>query len=275
MRTKKIPILLKALIFLTRLLPPVWRISGLSNRIIKPIWRIFGDGKMHTFQIWNHIYMKADPCEVVGGNLTFIPQLYDRWERKLIKDLLPPNGIFVDVGSNIGAYSLWAASHLKKPGRVISLEADPNNYKLLSINIKLNYKNNIITPILIGVSDAEHTLKFYKNTKDNKGGHSFIGSGKNFIEISCAPLYKILKNKNIKHIDFMKLDIEGFEKQVLSKFFIDTMKNIKLRPAYLLVEIQGGPITDKNDQNCLKNMICNYGYQLLIDKNNSFFKRTI
>jgi FkbM family methyltransferase len=273
MHKKKIPILLATLVFLTRLLPPFWRVSGLSNRIIKRIWCKFGNGKMYTFKIWNHIYMKVDPCEVVGGNLAFIPQLYDRWERKLIKNLLPANGTFVDVGSNIGAYSLWAASHLKKPGRVLALEAEPNNYKILIANIKLNHKNDVITPMLIGVSDAIHTLQFYKNTKDNKGGHSFIGSGKNSIAISCAPLYKILKSNNIKCVDFMKLDIEGFEEKVLSKFFMDTVKNLKLRPVYLLVEIQGGPVTNQIDQNRLKNMICGYGYMLIIDKNNSFFKR--
>lgn len=265
--------LLLTLIFFTRLLPPFWRISGLSNRIVKPLWRIFGDGKIQVLPIWHGVSMALDPSEVVGGNLAFIPQLYDRWERALIRSLLPSHGVFVDVGSNIGAYALWAASFLSKPGRVLALEADPDNYALLLKNIMINQRQNLITSVLGGVSDSNHTLRFYKNTKDNRGGHSFIGSGDQFIEIQCKPLIEILKANNITQIDFMKLDIEGFEEKVLSKFFVDTEANLLLRPNYLLVEIQGGPVVDLGDQERIKSLICSYGYELLVDKSNSFFKK--
>ena len=267
------PVLLRALTFLTRLLPPFWRVSGVSNRMIKPIWRLLGDGKTHVLPIWNDIVMTIDPCEVVGGNLAFIPQLYDRWERALVGELLPHNGVFVDVGSNIGAYSLWAASFLDSSGRVLALEADPDNYQLLTGNIGLNNKQGIVTTVLGGVADSNQQLRFYKNTKGNKGAHSFAGSGNDFIEIQCRPLLDILQSNNIDRVDFMKLDIEGFEEKVLTKFFADTTETSPLRPKYLLVEIQGGPVIDLADQERIKNMICSNGYELTIDKSNSFFKR--
>lgn len=273
MKNNRTPFFLRILITLTRLLPPFWRISGISNRVVKPIWRIFGDGRTQVLTIWRGISMEVDPCEVVGGNLAFIPQLYDRWERALVTDLLPRNGTFVDVGSNIGAYALWAASCLDKPGRVLALEADPDNYALLAKNVEINNQRNVVTCILGGVADTNSTLRFYKNTKGNRGGHSFVGSGDGFVEIQCRPLLEILEANRVVQVDFMKLDIEGFEERVLSKFFEDTPVGSPLRPTYLLVEIQGGPVVDLGAQLRIKRMICDSGYSLVVDKSNSFFKK--
>lgn len=273
MKNNGTPFLLRTLIGLTRRLPPFWRVSGISNRFIKPIWRVLGDGKTQVLPIWSGVSMQVDPCEVVGGNLAFIPQLYDRWERALVKDLLPNNGTFVDVGSNIGAYALWAAACLGKGGRVLALEADPDNYALLTKNIEINSQQGIVTCVLGGVADENHTLRFYKNTKGNRGGHSFVGTGDQYIEIQCRPLLEILEANHVAQVDFMKLDIEGFEERVLSKFFEDTAKGSPLRPTYLLVEIQGGPVVDVGVQEHIKKMICDHGYALMVDKSNSFFKK--
>ncbi len=273
MKSNNTPLLLRILLGMTRRLPPFWRISGISNRIIKPIWAIWGDGKTQVLPIWNDIVMEVDPCEVVGGNLAFIPQLYDRWERALVRDLLPRGGTFVDVGSNIGAYSLWAASCLGSAGTVVALEADPDNYALLTKNIEMNRQQGKVTAILGGVADANCTLRFYKNTKGNRGGHSFVGTGDHFTEILCKPLAEILQAHHVAQVDFMKLDIEGFEEKVLTKFFADSAKDSPLRPNYLLVEIQGGPVADPLVQDRIKKMICDQGYELMVDKSNSFFKK--
>jgi FkbM family methyltransferase len=274
MSQDNIPFLLRLLTGLTRLLPPFWRISGVSNRFVKPIWCMFGDGKTHVLPVWQSIRMEVDPCEVVGGNLAFIPQLYDRWERTAIQDVLPRNGIFIDVGSNIGAYALWAASLLGETGRVLALEADPDNFALLRSNIVLNDQDGVVTCVLGGVADSSQTLRFYKNTNGNRGGHSFVGTGDQFTDIQCKPLLEILETNNVGHVDFMKLDIEGFEEKVLSKFFANTIRTSPLRPTYLLVEIQGGPVADVLAQERLKAMICSHGYEMLVDKSNSFFKKT-
>lgn len=271
----KTPTLLRLLIFLTRLLPPFWRISGISNRLVKPIWCKFSDEQTYTLPIWESILMNVDPCEVVGGNLAFIPQLYDRWERKAIRKHLPGDGVFVDVGSNIGAYSLWAAFLLNNAGRVLAIEADQNNFDLLSENVKLNQKESVITCYLGGVADKTQSLRFYKNESGNSGGNSFLGNSQNFIEVQCRPLIDILKQNNIAKIDFMKLDIEGFEEKVLLAFFEETSISSALRPAYLLVEIKGGPISNPIDQERIKNMICSNGYELIVDKSNSLFKRVM
>jgi FkbM family methyltransferase len=217
--------------------------------------------------------MVVDPCEVVGGNLAFIPQLYDRWERALVRDLLQNNGVFVDVGSNIGAYALWAASCLDRSGMVLAIEADPDNYSLLTQNIEINNQQDVVTCVLGGVSDENHRLRFYRNTKGNRGGHSFVGTGDQFVEIECRPLLEILETNHVLQVNFMKLDIEGFEEKVLSKFFESTAKNSPLRPTYLLVEIQGGPVVEVAAQDRIKMMICDHGYELLIDKSNTFFRK--
>lgn len=269
---KTIPFLLRVLLKVSRNLPPLWRTSGISNRIIKPFWCVFGHGKI-VLPVWPPIRMRLDPCEVVGGNLAFIPQLYDRWERKVLRKHLPLGGVFVDVGSNIGAYAFWAATCVGPNGKILALEADPENYALLQENVALNEFDNVIMSRLGGVADKPETLRFYKNTCGNRGGHSFIGSGDGYVEIQCETLATIINASSLNGIDVMKLDIEGFEERVLRQYFSDIPELSPLRPKYLLVEINGGPIQDGGARQRLKELICQNGYELLVDKGNSWFRK--
>src|SRR5580658_10181849 len=100
------PILFRVLSALTRRIPDLPHASALSNRLVKPLWRRMHRGAFRV-SVWKGVDMIVDPADALGGNLAFIPHLYDTWERQAIRDLLPEGGTFVDVGANIGAYTLW------------------------------------------------------------------------------------------------------------------------------------------------------------------------
>lgn len=273
-KRSELPLLLRILLSLTRNLPPFWRVSGISNRIVKPFWCACGKRGLLELPIWGAIRMRVDPCEVVGGNLAFIPHLYDRWERVMLRQVLSADGIFVDVGSNIGAYALWAAQWVGEAGKVLALEADPDNFKLLQENIRLNQLDSTIIAVHAGVSDRHESLKLYRNDSCNKGGHSFIvKKSEDFVEISCSPLIDLVKASGIQRIDVMKLDVEGFEERILTQYFQDVPEESALRPRYLLVEINGGPITDLPARQRFKELLCAVGYVLVRDEENSLFKR--
>ena len=129
-------IILKTLRWLTPLIPPILHASGLINRLIRPLYCRINPNAL-TIKIWDNIKLTVDPCDCIGDNLLFTSHLYNRWERRILKQYLEldPDMTFVDVGANIGAYSLWASKFLGINGRIVSIEANPETFKLLKNNI--------------------------------------------------------------------------------------------------------------------------------------------
>ncbi len=251
---------------LTRLIPRLPHASGLSNRIVKPLYCRHRRGR-YRVKVWGDIEMIVDPA---GGNLAFIPQLFDVWERNAIQEHLPRGGVFVDIGANIGPYTLWAARQAGPHGRVLAYEAEQDNFVALIENIALNGFRQI-DAFQVGVSDKEETLKL-RMCAGNSGGHSFAsdvtGLSAVEVEVKCKPLAALVAHAD--HIDFMKLDIEGFEQRVLSQFFDDVPADSPLRPRFILTEMLHGSVMD------LSETIRRAGYRLVKRSGyNALFARAI
>jgi FkbM family methyltransferase len=266
----ELPLALRMLMAITRRIPPLPYASALSNRLVKPLWcRRHRD--RYVLPVWDGIVMRVDPADAIGGYLTFIPQLYDRWERQMIRDYLPRGGSFVDVGANIGAHSLWAATVGGAAARVLAFEADPTNFAELTSNIALNHLSNI-RAFHVGVSDADAVLKLFRNRHGNAGGHTFVAAIHDdpaAVDVRCRPLRDLLVETGTAHVDLMKLDIEGFERRVLTRFFADILPASPLRPKHLLIELTSG-----TEREALVELLAQEGYVLVKQHGiNSLFSR--
>jgi len=235
------PLSFRLLSKLTRNIPPIPHASGLSNRFVKPFFSSLHRNERYRVKVWEDIEMIVDPADCIGGNLAFIPQLFDVWERTEINNFLPQGGVFIDIGANIGAYSLWAARRVGANGRVLAYEAEPMNFSVLMDNIVINGFERIIQAQQIGVADTTESLTLRLNDGSNSGGHSFApevhGGQGTPISVACEPLATLIQRADIHRVDFMKLDIEGFEQKVLSRFFADVRIDSPLRPRALLTEM--------------------------------------
>lgn len=150
----------------------------------------------------------------IGSPIAFellINGVYEPVELQLILAWLGPGSVFVDVGANIGCYSLPAADVVGPSGRVLAIEASPTICRYLERNVDLNEVHNIeIVPLAAG----EHvgTVTFHEAP-----GHSFgMGSiGPQFaappIQVPVSTLDALLQNRGIAHVDAIKVDVEGFE----------------------------------------------------------------
>lgn len=261
---------------------PVWfpRGTAVGNRILKPIYNFFSKDKFQTVSIWNGINLYVNPSDCIGGNLYFSPQLYEIEERQAIEDFLPLDGVFVDIGANIGAYTLWAASLMNSKGRILAIEADPKNHELLKKNISLNSLDPSIITENVGVSDREEILPFFRNSQSNAGANSFFESsdGEVYKELQLLPLTDLLQKHDVGRIDFLKIDIEGFEFKVLSGFFDEIRKQNKpqLLPKYVLVEINEGPRAKEEDYTCsLRELFSRNAYEVITDSKNTLFKKRL
>jgi len=263
-------------------LTPVWlpRGTAVGNRLLKPLYRLIYGSNWQSVEVWPHIRMKINPTECVGGNLFFSPHLYDINERAWIERYLPENGTFLDVGANLGVYSLWAAKFLSSEGKILAIEADSDTYQMLKENLAMNTYQCSIATENIGVSDKFEELQFYKNTHGNSGANSFhtVQDSEPSGTLKLAPLISLLKRNGIQNIDFLKIDIEGFELKVLNGFFSECLKysNTGLKPKFIMIEIEEGPRSlDLEYKRAIRNMFALNGYEVSFDGKNTLYKLII
>lgn len=139
------------------------------------------------------------------------------WEQlttEMFKKVLKEGDIVVDLGANLGYFTLLAARLVGGKGKVYAFEPEPVNYGLLLKNIEINGYRNIV-PVQKAVSDTTGTLRLFVD-KEDTGAHTIHQSGDNteFIEIQSITLDEFFRDK--KHpIDVIKMDIEGAEMAAL------------------------------------------------------------
>lgn len=144
---------------------------------------------------------------------------YGFYEKESIltwEHLVKPDWVVVDIGANIGYYTLIAANRAKN-GSVHSFEPVTENYNLLKQNIRLNHLENVFANNA-GVSNKQSFEAYYISTDENKG-MSGLKPAENFSGISeekeTITLDDYAVKNNLERIDLIKIDIEGNELNTL------------------------------------------------------------
>jgi len=246
---------LRALMFLSRRLPPIPRATGIVNRCLKP-WYLRRERKNVVADVLGS-RMLLSPAECVDGGLLFYPHLYDRQEIAFLRRTLRRGDVFLDIGSNIGFYALVASRLVGPAGRVVAIEADPVNFQRLAINLELNAAENVVG-LNYGVSDRAESLSLGLNTTGNRGGNSFLREGDHSITVNCLPLADLVRDAGVERIRGAKLDIEGFEFRVLRQFFQDV--ETCLYPEFLIVERNETMIADAGGD--VAKLLSEHGYRV-------------
>ena len=152
-----------------------------------------------------------------------------------IKKGLEMNTI-IDVGANIGFFSHYAMMNCQN-AKIYSVEPDPRNYKVLNDNIRTNnFEKRIKTYNNAMLSGKTKDVSFFQS-KHNPGWSSIYkeegASDGDEITIKTISMSGLLKQNNIEKIDFLKLDAEGAEYDIiLNDDFIS-----KYPINYLVVEV--------------------------------------
>jgi len=156
---------------------------------------------------------------------------FNRLIPKSISDLSPVKGydlhynlkkgdVVLDAGAFTGDYTIFAAKKVGNSGKVIALEPDAKNRKILIKNIKHEKLSNVII-LPVGLWGSNQFIDANFN-----GLHSSIqNQGKNNIEV--VKLDDLIKRLKIQKLDFIKMDIEGAEIEAI-KGSVNTLK--KLHP---------------------------------------------
>lgn len=128
----------------------------------------------------------------------------------------------IDIGANVGLFSIYAAT-LAKRGKVYAFEPVKDNFKRLGRHKKINRSENL-TLVNKGVSNRNKRAMIYLCEK-NSGGHSlnknkfkYLGEITKATEaIDCVTLKSIFDKYKILRCDFLKLDCEGEEANILMR----------------------------------------------------------
>ena len=155
------------------------------------------------------------------GSLTVRTNMKYRIERYMLKGVYEPESIAIfkkyicadnvciDIGANVGALTLAMAQLVGKHGKVYSFEPGPRSFERLKYNVQLNKEyENIVQCVNEGISDRDETL-FWEEEIHNLGNAVLKNVGT--IKVPVTTIDKYFSNKNIEHIDFVKIDIEGME----------------------------------------------------------------
>ena len=155
--------------------------------------------------------------------------IHEEKETNLVKSQIKEGEIIVDIGANIGYYTLLFAKLVGASGNVFAFEPEPYNFQLLQKNVKANSYQNV-TIEKKAILDKNGKTNLYLS-KSNVGSHSIFPRTKNHqtcIEVETITLDDYFNNKTGKKISFVKIDAECSEPAVLRGMTsILTNKNLK------------------------------------------------
>ena len=163
--------------------------------------------------------------------------MYDIPGINYIKRTLQPDDVFIDIGANVGTYSISASGCLDKAmgGAVFAFEPVGFIYERLIENIELNKIDNI-HPNKLGIMDDNKTIELFLSSKENLGMSSIFHHDTESGEkekVEAVKLDDFITDYDIGKVSVIKIDIEGAEIFAL-KGMVNTLK--KFRPV-LLIEI--------------------------------------
>jgi FkbM family methyltransferase len=196
------------------------------------------------------------------GPILLIHGVYEGYETELFKRLVKPGMVVVDIGANIGYYSLIAAKSVGRYGSVYAFEPEPNNYDLLLKSIEINGYDNVI-PVHKAVSNKQGRVKLFVDKVspvhpslsevniDYKAG---------FVEVEAITLDSFFDDfVKDSRVDLIKMDTQGAEGLVIEGADkILTSNNLKILMEfwpYGLSNLGTDPLN-------LLNTLRNYGFKL-------------
>jgi len=161
--------------------------------------------------------------------------IWEPYETSLALALLREGDVFVDVGANIGYFSIVAGSVVGASGRVFAFEPDPQNCALLQRNVHLNTMEDRVEVSAAGLSDRQSRAQLFLS-EDNYGDHQLYpdDEGRGCVSVSLYNGSDYLAQRTDK-LRLLKIDTQGSEAQVITGLlpFLQKLRE----PAQILIEL--------------------------------------
>jgi len=197
-------------------------------------------------------YQKLNPkCTVEFGSETLsfqTPNLLTKWRADTLftkepgtiewLDEINPEEILLDIGANVGMYTIYAA--VVRKATVYALEPESQNYALLNKNIILNKLDHKVSAYCIGLSNVESFDYLFMGNMNAGDANHAVGEPLNWelqdfrenlkFAQGCITykLDTLVETKKLPIPDYIKIDVDGFEHKVIEGA-TETLKNKKIK----------------------------------------------
>jgi FkbM family methyltransferase len=179
------------------------------------------------------LHPRDNGCE---KNLLFTPRMYEPEElAELQSDVARAKAnarpfTFVDIGANVGLFSLFVASRAGREARILAIEPEPGNLRRLEFNVHAN-PGVPVTIIPKALSDEAGVVAVELDRRDRGGTRTTkigqAGASTETVRVPSQTLLDVLAGEGVDAVDALKIDVEGLEDVILAPFFRDA-------PAHLL-----------------------------------------
>lgn len=141
--------------------------------------------------------------------------IWEPFETSLLLSFLRTGDIFVDVGANIGYFSVLGASVVGEGGAVFAFEPDPANFQLLQASAALNALQGRISAVQAGLAAVNADGRLFLS-EDNLGDHQIhcADPGRDSLPITLHNGSQYLRGK-LQRLDLLKIDTQGSEYEVM------------------------------------------------------------
>lgn len=166
-------------------------------------------------KMWNEIQLQVNICQQYCGDM-YYGIGFEEGELDLVRKFVQAGDIFFDVGANVGIYTLTASRFAGTGGEVHAFEPLAGTYQLLQKNVQMNgvkniHLNNVAVGDMIGEADL------YVNAQAALTGLGLTNRGV-LLDVQKVPIWTLdeyAEREKIQSINFLKVDVEGFEGHVL------------------------------------------------------------
>ncbi|MGO4705841.1 FkbM family methyltransferase [Microvirga sp. 2MCAF38] len=226
--------LVKWLLESTRALPNDWPTRRLAFLLRNVAIRLLKGEPLDVESLGAkmRIYPYNNVCE---KRILFTPQFFDPKELAILESRIKDGFTFVDIGANVGGYTLFVAARAGNKAKIVAIEPQPDIFDRLSYNISQN-PFGTVKAIACAIADKAGELTLFLDPS-NQGESSVKIVGPNqskAIRVPAITLLDLIHQEGFSHVDAVKLDVEGAEDLILDPFLRDAPES--LLPSLLVME---------------------------------------
>ncbi len=205
--------------------------------------------RWYWLRVINHFIVSlfTPRCVTIEGKIFYIDPVdssklasrgtYEPFTTEIAKKFLQKGDTVVDIGANLGYFSVIFADAVGKSGKVFAFEPDPLNFSLIKKNLEMNGFENAIAEQR-AVADKSGKMPLFLSFRSQRHHRLFkpIDTGKS-VEVDVVSLDEYFGNSKMI-VNFIKMDIEGAE-----PFALKGMKNLLLNNTQIKMISEYNPAT--------------------------------
>jgi FkbM family methyltransferase len=180
-----------------------------------------GSADCYRMRCGTRLYTRRNRCD-----LTMIAEIWAYRKYDYFGYRVNRGDIVVDIGGNIGAFATYAAA-VCRASRVLVFEPFPENFSMLTRNVGEN-KLQTVTCVNEAVGGARGRMRFLVHAT-NAGMHHLVTRGESgtVIEVQCCTLADVFERFGLDVIDYLKMDCEGAEYDILNASAAPLLKRVR------------------------------------------------